>query len=440
MSSMRHRRHKQPSPSSQSSSQLSSPIPSQSEILWFNEINHTDAYRVGGKGANLGECTLANLNVPDGFCITGAAFDHHLATHNMHVETADPIAARSIILNEPLQNNLVKAIHDAYATLGNKCNSKNPLVAVRSSATAEDGASASFAGQMETLLGVSTASDVVAAVRHCWASVFAERVTAYRNFAGGTGSCCVVIQLLVEADAAGVMFTANPLSGALDEFVVTANWGIGESVVADLTTPDTFILNANNGEIISTTIGTKQKMVILVKDDDMSNKIENNSTTTANNANTATTTTAPRVATAEEVPVPMHQQNIPCITNQHLASLLLLGRQVLKHYNNIPQDIEWAIINDQVMLLQSRPITTLQQSEESSFSDGGNNSNGGNDSNNSNDSNDRSVGSIGKYLSEGAAREWSTVVDISIPPPSFKPVSLSSPCSPLSKTPKHVIF
>ena len=163
-----------------------------------------------------------------------------------------------------------------------------------------------------------------------------------------------------------------------------------KSVVADLTTPDTFILNANNGEIISTTIGTKQKMVILVKDDEMSNKIENNSTTTA------TTTTAPRVATAEEVPVPLHQQNIPCLTNQHLASLLLLGRQVLKHYNNIPQDIEWAIINDQVMLLQSRPITTLQQSEESSFSNGGN------------DSNDRTVGSIGEFDWHCQPEDWLT--------------------------------
>ena len=236
----------------------------QEQILWFNQLNHSDAYRVGGKGANLGECMSANLPVPNGFCITAAAFDHHLATHNMQVDTVDDLAAaRNIMFNAPLDPLLMAAIAAAYTALGAEVSNDCPLVAVRSSATAEDGAAASFAGQMETLLGVSTTEEVVQAIRHCWASVFADRVAAYRNLAGGAGSCCVVVQLLVEADAAGVMFTANPLSGSLEEFVITANWGIGESVVADLTTPDTFVLDATTGSVVSTTIGKKtlQRMI-----------------------------------------------------------------------------------------------------------------------------------------------------------------------------------
>ena len=350
-------------------------------ILTFDQINMQDTHLVGGKGANLGHCKRANLPVPNGFCITAAAFDDHLATHNLYVDTADPNTARDVILHRPLSNTLVQAIYSAYETLGSTTTATtpttpttpttlttlpHPLVAVRSSATAEDGAAASFAGQMDTLLGISTPQDVVTAVRHCWASVFADRVSAYRNLAGGAGSCCVVVQLLVQADAAGVMFTANPLSGNINEFVITANWGLGESVVADLTTPDTFVLQASTGATLSSDIGTKTKMVVLVQDDQTKHSMPSTPAPATSTPSTATApaTSTPRLAMAQEVPIPLHQQQIPCITAQHLAALLQLGRQVLAHYNNVPQDIEWAIHQNQLYLLQSRPITTLQHSHD----------------------------------------------------------------------------
>ena len=367
MSTLRNRK-----PHQQKKETISTDLPNQ--ILWFHQLNHKDAYRVGGKGANLGECTSANLPVPNGFVITGSAFDQQLAKYQMQVGTADPASARNVLLNEPLDDRLVKAIGAAYLTLGgldgssnktsrgisNSHQHQNPLVAVRSSATAEDGAAASFAGQMETLLGVSTVSDVMSAVRLCWASVFADRVAAYRTLAGGAGSCCVVVQLMVEADAAGVMFTANPLSGARDEFVVTANWGIGESVVADLTTPDTFVLDSTTGAVLSTDIGTKKMKVVLVREEDLM-------ASTSSSEETSKKTL--RVAMAEEVPVPLHLQQVPCITQENLTALLKLGRKVLDHYDDIPQDIEWAIVKNQVLLLQARPITTLSNGSEQGSAD-----------------------------------------------------------------------
>jgi hypothetical protein len=310
-----------------------------SDIMWFKDVNKSDAYRVGGKGANLGECANAGLPVPNGFCIKAGAFDKHLSTYNVDVEKDDSKEIRKIILKKPMNQQLIDSIQSAYASLSSK---KNPLVAVRSSATAEDGAYASFAGQMETFLGVSKPSQVVLAVRHCWASVFADRVAAYRTMSGDSaGSCCVVVQLLIEADVAGVMFTANPLTGNLKECVVTANWGIGESVVADLATPDTYIVNSENDTIVSTTVGSKAKMVVLIRDE-----------------NTATTA-EPSLAIAKEVNVPNDKRSIQCLSKIHIDLLINMGRKVLRHYNNVPQDMEWAIQDNTVYLLQSRPITTL---------------------------------------------------------------------------------
>ena len=177
-------------------------------------------------------------------------------------QTNKDIAAR--ILQQEIASTTSKAIIKAYKKLG------SPMVAVRSSATAEDSASASFAGQLETYLGISGQGDLLLAIKECWASLFSERVASYSMKNADTSdilgkiACCVVVQEMVDADAAGVAFTANPMTQDRDEFVITSNFGLGESVVSDMVTPDTFITD-RHGNIKSKQISAKNKMVTLVR-------------------------------------------------------------------------------------------------------------------------------------------------------------------------------
>ena len=295
------------------------PTPSGPLILWFDEVGKGDAHLVGGKGANLGECASAGLPVSPGFCVTRHAFDATVESISSSAGGSRSGLSRSgsrsgssagssaggtsggrggdggstdlqrQLMEHPLAPGVEAGIVDAYRRLSSSA--ACGLVAVRSSATAEDSAEASFAGQLETYLGVEGEKAVLEAVRKCWASLYAERVEHYRKLAGcastsggggrGAGdsegdsegdadgvSCCVVVQMLVEAEAAGVLFTANPVTSNRDEFVVTANWGLGESVVADLVQPDTFILTAASSSPSSAShsirhreISTKEQMV-----------------------------------------------------------------------------------------------------------------------------------------------------------------------------------
>ena len=282
------------------------PTPAGPLILWFDEVGKGDAHIVGGKGANLGECASAGLPVPPGFCVTRHAFDATVESISSSAGGSRSGSSRSgsrsgssagssgrtdlqrQLMEHPLAPGVEAGIVDAYRRLSSSA--ACGLVAVRSSATAEDSAEASFAGQLETYLGVEGEEAVLEAVRKCWASLYAERVEHYRKLAGcastsggggggggGEGgaegdadgvSCCVVVQMLVEAEAAGVLFTANPVTSNRDEFVVTANWGLGESVVADLVQPDTFILTAASSSPSSAShsirhreISTKEQMV-----------------------------------------------------------------------------------------------------------------------------------------------------------------------------------
>ena len=256
---------------------------------------------MGGKGANLGEMVSAGFPVPGGFCITRHAYDHR----------EDPSVMQSIV--------------DAYKALVAE---SGALVAVRSSATAEDSKDASFAGQLETFLSLDGEDEVVDAVRKCWASLFSERVTEYRKLAGlseghASITCCVVVQLMAEATAAGVMFTGNPISRKTEETVLSANWGIGETVVADLVTPDTWVVSAKG--ILRAEMGKKTRQIVLGK--------------------------------KEPVPVPIDMQEQFALTEEQVLELFRIGQKVQAHYG-APQDIEWALDKGRLLLLQTRPITT----------------------------------------------------------------------------------
>ncbi len=294
---------------------------------------------VGGKAANVGELIQAGLSVPDGFCVTTRAYElacqqaglepilHELAM----TEAYDyarleqyAAAARAALLAVPVPPDVVEAIREVYY---------EPLpVAVRSSATAEDLPFASFAGQQETYLNIIGIEAVLDAVRRCWASLWTDRAVSYRasnHVDTRAVRLAVVVQQLVDATAAGVLFTANPLTGRRHQAVIDANPGLGEAVVSGAVNPDHFVVNAASGEIVERRLGEKRLLI-----------------------RTLAGGGTERIETGE-------QSKLSSLTDEQMVALAKLGRQVEAHFG-VPQDIEWAIdVSGKLWLTQARPITTL---------------------------------------------------------------------------------
>jgi len=278
-----------------------------SEIRAFDQIGPQDLGEVGGKGLSLGLMAGAGLPVPPGFCITT---DCHRRLKS-HALQSDPLSRHEII--------------QAYRRLG------AGLVAVRSSATAEDGAVASFAGQQETILGVSGESEVLEAISRCWASLDSERAVAYRKRQGVTDdnlAMAVVVQRLVAAEVAGVLFTRDPLDAAGSRMLVEASWGLGESVVSGRVTPDRFHLDRETGKVLDKHVNTKSL----------------------------------QRTPAGWTEVPLEKENQLCLDDHQLTELAALGRRVEAFYGEA-RDIEWAWAEGQFWLLQARPITTAGAAE-----------------------------------------------------------------------------
>lgn len=270
----------------------------------------SDLPLVGGKGANLGELIGAGLPVPEGFCVTVDAYRAAIA--GLDEVTAEKVA------RAPFPPGLEADLLNSVTQLGGP-------VAVRSSATAEDLPDASFAGQQETFLGI-VGDDVLEAVRRCWASLWGERAVAYRR-AHGYGedvALAVVVQRMVRADAAGVAFTVDPVTGRR-EVTVESAFGLGESVVSGAVTPDSFRV----GRRVVARLGDKRTRIDLTGD--------------------GTTVTT-------EVPDPA----APSIDEATARKVAALARRVERHYGR-PMDIEWAAEGDRIWLLQARPITVVQE-------------------------------------------------------------------------------
>ena len=209
-------------------------------------------------------------------------------------------------------------------------------MAARSSATAEDLPEASFAGQQETYLNVKGADDLVKAVQGCWASLYGGRAIYYRvkqNFPHENVDIAVVVQKMVDADEAGVMFTSHPTTGE-NVTIIEAAWGLGEAVVSGTVSPDTYIIDNKNDTIKQKKIATKQIMFIRDKKTRKTTKID----------------------------VPENKKNIQVLPDALIVKLSQLGQIVLDHYGK-PMDIEWATKDGEIYLLQSRPITTIQKRE-----------------------------------------------------------------------------
>ena len=312
-------------------------------VLRLDQIDASMAWAVGGKGANLGRLRAAGLPVPDGFCVTtdayrqvvGSVLDdllEGLAVTQRPDELARLAAeARQRVVSAPVPSELEAELVSGYARLG------SGPVAVRSSATAEDLASASFAGQQDTYLNVVGKAALVDAVRRCWASLWTDRAVSYRNTAGvdHTGvALSVVVQEMVQAAAAGVMFTANPVTGTRHQTVIDASPGLGEAVVSGLVNPDHYVVDTRSGDPAAYTLVQRRLGDKRVRIDSL----------------TSGGTERVHVADASDR---------AALDDEQLLALAALGAQVQREYG-APQDTEWAVDAEGTLwLTQARPITTL---------------------------------------------------------------------------------
>ncbi len=319
-------------------------------ICFFHEPHAANLALVGGKGTNLGKMTAAGFPVPPGFCVTAAAYRclveitglNPIIEHKINkIDFTDPrsvtgtaASIRELIRQQPIPVEIAQEIASAYAQLAQQMDVSDLLpVAVRSSATAEDLPDASFAGQQDTYLNVRGHNALLEHVRHCWASLWTDRAITYRQKQGYDHLkvyLAVVVQAMVESEAAGIAFTANPVNGSHEQCVINASWGLGEAIVSGIVSPDTFVVNKKDGRIVEKHIARKVRMV-----------------------------TSDRDGGAVESETATHLRDKPALSERQVSDLTALASRVEEHYG-APQDIEWAWYNHRWYILQSRPITTLE--------------------------------------------------------------------------------
>ena len=299
---------------------------------------------VGGKGRSLSRLANAGFDVPGGFQITASAYRRYVAHHNLQakiLELAKPEIVEGAVSFENASSNigrlfadkdlpaeLLTDIRSAYEMLPG-----SPAVAVRSSANAEDLPELSFAGQQETYLNVKGGVQVSEAVKKCWASLWTAQAINYRHemdIGQNTVAMAVVVQIMIPSEVSGILFTANPASGDRSEMIVNCSFGLGEAIVSGRVTPDTYIVDRDTLTAKETMIGAKEQMI--VSNGEQGTRMEN--------------------VTAE-------QKEISTLSKESLTELAALAIRVEKEFDGVPQDIEWAISDAKLWLLQSRPITNL---------------------------------------------------------------------------------
>lgn len=321
-------------------------------ILWLNEIRKDDIPSVGGKGASLGEMTSIGLPVPQGFVVTAQAFRRFLQLtkledsifdilEKLDVDDNDALNAtadlvKSMVSSAVMPEVIKKEIIASYQKMGS-----DTVVAVRSSATAEDLPDASFAGQQDTYLNILGETDLLQAVQDCWASLYGGRAIYYRakqGFDDRTVNIAVVVQQLVFSEKAGVMFSSHPISGAAT-VIIEGSWGLGEAIVSGTVSPDNYVYDRKNKRITTKTVANKSVEIIP-------------------DGNKGTKT----------VPVPESRQNVQVLSDVEVAKLAEFAVISEEHYK-VPQDMEWGMVGDTIYILQSRPITTIQKNHVVSASE-----------------------------------------------------------------------
>lgn len=315
-------------------------------VLPFSEIRKDDIPLVGGKGANLGEMYSIGLPVPNGFVVTSQAYEY-LIDHNALQPVIREIIRQSDINNQKelekasikiqrlihtadIPNDLVKQIFDSYKNL--KKGDSSPLVAVRSSATAEDLPDASFAGQQESYLDIKGEANLIQAIRHAWGSLWGARAIFYRATKGYNHfkvALAVPVQLMIQSEVSGVVFSVNPVSRNKNQIVVEAVWGLGDYMVQGVVNPDHYIVNKKDFTIHSRSIVSQTIM-----------EVRN------------------FPSGVKKVNVPAQKTHQRKLTDEQVVEVAKLSAKVHQHYF-FPQDSEFAIENGKVYLVQTRPITTL---------------------------------------------------------------------------------
>jgi pyruvate,water dikinase len=317
-------------------------------VVWFNEVTKIDVASVGGKGANLGEMTRANIPVPPGFIVTAGAYFDFLKQakigdkirellHSLDVNDSKRLQQTSgkikqVILEAPMPPEIAQEIRKAYIKMD------RGLVAVRSSATAEDLPEASFAGQQRTFLNVQGEEEVLTAVQGCWASLFEARAIFYReqqHFDHFKVGIAVPVQRMVQSEASGVMFTLEPVTSDKSKIAIEAVYGLGETIVSGYVTPDHYIVDKDGLRISKKDIAPQEWKLVRSeggKGEEINVKV---------------------VLTPEE----KKQQKI---SDEDIVTLAKIGKQIEDWYQ-FPQDIEWAKENNKLYIVQTRPVTTIKE-------------------------------------------------------------------------------
>lgn len=335
-------------------------------IAWFEEIGKEDVPTVGGKGANLGEMFNAGIPVPYGFVVTASAyFDfiketdiakkisnylkllNHKDPKNLQ-QTSENII--KLILKTSVPKDLAREIMLAYISLASRANKtsrisiklsaviKNPLVAIRSSATAEDLPTASFAGQQETYLNIKGEVNVLHKVREAWASLFTARAIFYREeqkFDHFKVGIAVPVQMMVASEESGVMFTIDPVTNEKGKIVIEAIYGLGELIVQGAVTPDHYEIDKKLQKITTKKIATQTKMLVR------------------------------KNGITKEYSVDKKLIDRQKITDEDVLEIAKLGLKLEKHYYH-PQDVEWAVEDGKIYIVQTRPVTTLRPAKRDS--------------------------------------------------------------------------
>ncbi len=321
-------------------------------IVWLEEVRAKDTLLVGGKNANLGELLNIGIPVPPGFAVTAYAYqvfveksglkeriDEILRSLDVNDTNALEEASKKIremIMATDMPSDIAGKIAEYYRRLAERLGEDDPLVAVRSSATAEDLPEASFAGQQESFLNVRGEDEVIEKVKRCWASLFTPRAIFYRVAQGiphEKAYMSVTVQKMVQARSAGVMFTLHPVSGDRNVIVIEGAWGLGESVVGGKVTPDEFVVDKKTLRILEKRINNKE-IAIVYDPEKGGNKV---------------------------VKLPPEKANAPCLTDEEIIKLAEYAKKIEQHYGKA-MDIEWAIDENlsfpqNVYIVQARPET-----------------------------------------------------------------------------------
>ena len=314
-------------------------------IVSISDLGKNDIDIAGGKGANLGELVAAGFNVPPGFVLTTAAYDHFMETSKIGERVKDLLAKVDASSEASLQEASVK-IRELFDTVEIPTDLKEQvlashkamfkgkkmgLVAVRSSATAEDLPTASFAGQQDTYLNVESPEELLDKVRKCWSSLYTPRAIYYRvtkGFEHSKVKLAVVVQKMINSEISGIMFTVDPNS-EMPHIIIEAGYGLGEALVGGKVTPDTYVVDKFHDKILNKRIAKQTWKLVRGRDGE-----------------------------CEKADVPEEMQNAQKMTDEQILALGEIGRNIEAHYDR-PMDIEWCIEEKVMYIVQARPVTTL---------------------------------------------------------------------------------